>query len=193
MPTSNRKIVKKNGLVPTQLEERVASALLDLENTSKDLSGELKSLYISAVKEVELQDKRSALLVFVPFNLHKKFKAIQSRLTRELEKKFNDKHVLFIAQRTVLSKSYKRKSKGQPRPRSRTLTAVHQAILDDICYPTQIVGKRTICKIDGKKMLKVYLDPKDVKDCDDKLKTFGSVYKALTNKVVEFMFPSQED
>ena len=27
--------MKKNGLVPTQLEERVASALLDLENTSK--------------------------------------------------------------------------------------------------------------------------------------------------------------
>eukprot|EP00466_Bigelowiella_natans_P016850 jgi/Bigna1/92634/estExt_fgenesh1_pm.C_440020 len=188
----NRKIVKKGDLMPTQLEERVASAILDLEETSKDLSAELKSLYISSVKEVQLEDKRSALLVFVPYPLHKKFKDIQSRLTRELEKKFNDKHVLFIAQRTVLSKSYIRKSKGQLRPRSRTLTAVHEAILEDIVYPTQIVGKRTICKIDGKKILKVYLDPKDVKDVDDKLKTFGTVYKALTNKQVEFLFPPTE-
>mmetsp|Transcript_10206 Transcript_10206/g.25066 ORF Transcript_10206/g.25066 Transcript_10206/m.25066 type:complete len:193 (-) Transcript_10206:236-814(-) len=191
--SANRKIVKKQGQVPTELEENVARALLDLETTSKEFSAELKSLYISEVKEVEMKDKRTAILIFVPYKLHKKFKEIQSRLTRELEKKFNDKHVLFVAQRTVLSKSFIRKSKGQPRPRSRTLTAVHNAILEDIVFPTQIVGKRTICKIDGKKLIKIYLDPNDVKDVDDKLKTFGLVYKALTNKVVEFQFPPKED
>ena len=111
-----------------------------------------------------------------------RFKKIQSRLIRELEKKFNDKHVLFVAQRTILGKGYSRKSGGALRPRSRTLTAVHSAVLEDLVYPTQIVGKRIRVRHDGSKLLKVFLDPKDMKEVDYKLKTFGVVYRTLTNK-----------
>ena len=80
-------------------------ALSDLENSSKDLAADLKDLYISSVKEVEVGAGKKALLVFVPFRLHKKFQKINSRIVRELEKKFANKHVLFIAQRTIMSKS----------------------------------------------------------------------------------------
>lgn len=34
-------------------------------------------------------------------------------------------------------------------------------IWQDLVFPTEIVGKRTRCKIDGSKILKVQLDPKD--------------------------------
>lgn len=34
-------------------------------------------------------------------------------------------------------------------------------IVQDLVFPTEIVGKRTRCKIDGSKILKVQLDPKD--------------------------------
>lgn len=43
----------------------------------------------------------------------------------------------------------------------RILTISHVCLLQDLVFPTEIVGKRTRCKIDGSKILKVQLDPKD--------------------------------
>ena len=77
------------------------------------------------------------------------------RLTRELEKKFSDRHVVFIAQRRMLRKPTRNSRVKQKRPRSRTLTSVHEKILEDLVYPTEIVGKRTRVAVDGSKLLKV--------------------------------------
>ncbi len=41
---------------------------------------------------------------------------------------------------------------------SRTLTAVHEATLNDLVYPAEIVGKRIRVKLDGSKQMKVHLD-----------------------------------
>lgn len=41
---------------------------------------------------------------------------------------------------------------------SRTLTWVYDAILDDLVFPAEIVGKRIRVKLDGKQILKVHLD-----------------------------------
>lgn len=77
------------------------------------------------------------------------------RLTRELEKKFSDRHVVFIAQRRMLRKPKRGSRVKQKRPRSRTLTSVHERILEDLVYPTDITGKRTRVATDGSKTLKV--------------------------------------
>ena len=103
---------------------------------------------------------------------------------------FSGRHVVIIGQRTILAPTVNRKlhTKG-PRSRSRTLTAVHDAMLDDIVYPTEIVGKRMRYKADGSKTLKVLLDAKDQVNVETKLDTFASVYGKLTNKDVVFEFP----
>lgn len=108
---------------------------------------------------------------------------------RELEKKYSGRQVIIIAQRTILGKSFSRSHKTSGvRPRSRTLTAVQDAILDDIVYPTEIVGKRTRCKVDGKRVLKVYLDSKDQANVETRIETYSDVYAKLTNKQVSFHF-----
>lgn len=48
-----------------------------------------------------------------------------------------------------------KKGSAVQRPRSRTLTAVHDAILEDLVYPAEIVGKRVRYRIDGSKIMKV--------------------------------------
>lgn len=157
--------------------------------TSTELKASLRDLYISAAKDVECGGGRKAIVIYIPFKLSKSFQKIQKRLIRELEKKFSGRHVILIAQRTILGKSYARsqKTKGL-RPRSRTLTAVQDAILDDIVYPCEIVGKRTRVKTDGKRIMKVYLDQKDKDTIAEKTDTFSAVYGKLTNKMVSFCF-----
>lgn len=114
-------------------------------------------------------------------------------LTRELEKKFSDRHVLILAGRRILPRPKRsnrsRTSLTQKRPRSRTLTAVHDAILTDIVYPVEIVGKRLRTKEDGSKILKVILDEKEKGGVDHRLDTYSDVYKKLTGRGVVFEFP----
>merc|ERR1712227_1040637 len=155
---------------------------------SSDIKTDLKDIYISAAKELDVGKTGKAVVVYFPFRVWKAVRKIQGRLIRELEKKFNKKQVVFVANRTILDKNFRRKGL-KVRPRSRTLTSVHESILEDVVGPTEIVGKRTRIGVDGSKLLKVMLDPKDKdkNEVEAKLTTFSAVYKKLTNKEAVFM------
>lgn len=161
---------------PDAIETDVAQALVDLENNVPELKTELRALQISAAREVDVRGGKKAIVIFVPIPQLKAFHKVQARwvgsliirfeeiyeeccgrLTRELEKKFSDRHVLFIAQRRMLRKPTRNSRVKQKRPRSRTLTNVHEKILEDLVFPTEIVGKRTRVSVDGSKLLKVYV------------------------------------
>ncbi|KAI9496915.1 40S ribosomal protein S7 [Zychaea mexicana] len=185
------KITKLAGAKPVDaFELNIAQALVDIENNVPELKKELRPLSIASAKEVELGGGKKAIVIFVPVPQLQAYHKIQQRLTRELEKKFSDRHVVFVAQRRILPKPTRRENPKQPRPRSRTLTAVHDAILDDMVYPTELVGKRTRVKVDGSKTIKAFLDTKDATSLEYKLETFSAVYKKLTGKAVVFEFPA---
>lgn len=56
---------------------------------------------------------KKAIIIYVPFRLLKQFHAVQNRLVRELEKKFSGSHVVILAQRKILGKSYNRSTKAK--------------------------------------------------------------------------------
>ncbi|KAK0548640.1 ribosomal protein S7A [Tilletia horrida] len=173
---------------PTETETLVAQALVDLENNVPELRAELRPLQISAAAEIDVRGGKKAIAVFVPMPQQKAYRKVQQRLTRELEKKFSDRHVVFVGQRRILGKPGRHSRVKQPRPRSRTLTAVHESILSDIVYPTEITGKRTRIATDGSKLIKCFLDAKDATSLEYKLDSFSSVYRKLTGKDVTFVF-----
>ncbi|XP_044890798.1 40S ribosomal protein S7-like [Felis catus] len=117
------------------------------------------------------------------------FQKIQ--VVRELEKKFSGKHVVFIAQRRILPEPTRksRTKNQQKRPRSRTLTAVHDAILEDLVFPSEIMGKRIRVKLDSSRLIKVHLDKAQQNNVEHKVETFSGVYKKLTGKDGNFEFP----
>lgn len=168
----------------------VAQALFDLEAQNNELKADLKDLYINGAQEVDISPSRQAVVIQVPFRLLKAFHKIQQRLVRELEKKFSGKDVVIVANRRI--NPVPKAGFARARPRSRTLTAVHANLLEDLVYPTEIVGKRQRYRLDGSRILKVYLDPKDRNTTEYKLDTFAGVYKKMTGKEVTFEFPVAE-
>merc|ERR1712028_150587 len=141
----------------------------DLEINNEELRPTLKNLHIVAAREVRVNNSTAAIVVFVPYRLRELFRKNQVRLVCELEKKFSGQHVVLVAQRKIQDKekhSNRKASKGQVRPRSRTL-------------------------MDGNKQIKVELEnPYEV---SEKLDTFSAVYAALTGKSASFSLPAQEE
>eukprot|EP01083_Nonionella_stella_P275933 937247_1 len=174
---------------PTALESKICQLLVDLEASSKDLKPHLRDLGIVSARKINVTQTKKAIVIFVPKLQHQRWQKLQDRLVRELEKKFSDEDVLFIAQRKVMKLCQINPKINAPRPRTQTITAVQREILNDVVFPTKIVGKRTRFRVGGKRLLKVYLDPKDSKDIESRIPTYESVYRKLTKKNVKFLFP----
>ncbi|CAH9105577.1 unnamed protein product [Cuscuta europaea] len=190
MYTALQKIHKDKDVEPSEFEESVAQALFDLENTNQDLKSDLKDLFINSAVQIDVSGNRKAVVIHVPYRLRKAYRKIHLRLVRELEKKFSGKDVVVVATRRIVRPP--KKGSSLQRPRSRTLTAVHEAILEDLVFPAEIVGKRIRYRLDGSKIMKVLLDPKFRNDTEYKLETYSGVYRKLSGKDVVFEYPITE-
>lgn len=182
-------ILKPEGIKASDFEVAVANEIAEIAKKTKDLAEPLKSFKMTAAKEIEVAGDKKAIVVFVPYKLFKNFRLIQSRLTAELEKKFEGRPVVFIAQRTMLGKNYRRAHKfSGVRPYNHTLTAVHEAIIDDLVYPCECVGKHTSISPESGKVIKVFLGAQGQPEVENKVNALSTIYKKLTSKNIVFEF-----
>lgn len=175
----------KDNREPTELEKNVAQSIFDLEVNNKDLKTDLQPLKFTAAQEIAIKktDKK-AIVIFVPLIHIGNVQRSHTRLVRELEKKYS-KHIIIVGQRKAETRKM---SKMIKREYKHTLTAVHEALLEDVCFPVEVVAKRTRVRADGKITQRVFLDPKEEDAYKHKLATFDRVYKMLTGKRVKYQF-----
>ncbi|KAL3315186.1 40S ribosomal protein [Cichlidogyrus casuarinus] len=183
------KIIKPDKKPITDLERDIDKAVIDIQK-QETWAAALKNLFICEAKEL-IVGKEKAIVIYVPVPQLRSYQRIHKRLVGELEKKMSGTHVVICAFRRILPKP-RRNCKSNPkqkRPRSRTLTSVHDNILRDLVYPAEIVGKRIQKKVDGNTLIKCHLDLAQRNDVEHKIPALTGLYKRLTGKDVQFEFP----
>eukprot|EP00382_Lankesteria_abbotti_P005672 CAMPEP_0113853130 /NCGR_PEP_ID=MMETSP0372-20130328/6102_1 /TAXON_ID=340204 /ORGANISM="Lankesteria abbotti" /LENGTH=199 /DNA_ID=CAMNT_0000825171 /DNA_START=71 /DNA_END=670 /DNA_ORIENTATION=- /assembly_acc=CAM_ASM_000359 len=189
------KIKKMKSVAASDVELEVAKALVEIEaacdSSNTDLQAHVHGVTIRGAKTLPVAEgKQQVIIVCVPYRVFTDYvRPIQGRLVNELEKR-TKQFVVFFAQRKIIPKDFQRRGL-KFRPRSRTLQCVHNAILEDIVGPTDILGKRWRVRSDGKQLMKVQLDPRDKmtkENLEEKLSAFGVAYQSLTRKQAVFHF-----
>lgn len=175
---------------PSDFELKVAQALVELEVSSPQLKADLALFQFQSAREVSIGEGKTAILIFVPEQQLKYIHSVQQkqqRLTRELEKKFSDRCIFFLADRVIPQEAELKHHA------LRTFSPLENAVLEDIVFPTDIVGRRIRFQAGGNKIFKVYLDPKEASTVGSKIDAFEAVYNTLTGKNVTFEIGTQSE
>ena len=189
MSNYKAKLFKTISANPSVIEETVAQALHEAENSLGDIKNDVKDLYVAKVKEIETTikgKKKNVVVIYVPYPCLRIVNRVHAKLVPELEKRLKTT-VVITAKRTIESKWIKT-HRSQQRPRNRTLTAVYDSLLEDLCQPAAIIGRRFRHKLDGSVIQKVFLDQNEEAALKDKIDTISHVYKQLTTRDVQFEF-----
>merc|ERR1712048_97271 len=191
----SNKMLKKGNAESSPIETQIGQAVLDIQNNAEaSMKEQLMQLHMVGAKEFDVGG-RNAIVISVPAPQVPAWRKIQEKLVRELEKKFSNKHVIIVGHRKIMPEEKRKASANcykQKRPISRSIKQVHENVLEDIVFPSIIIGKRIRHKTDNKSFIKAFLNKSTQGDTEHKTATFSAVYKRLTGKNVLFEFPEYD-
>ena len=171
------RIVKKGEA--TSLEQQVVAAMNEVIAAAENKAA-LDKLKITGVKEADANGAK-VLIVAVPYKQVGVYHQVQAQLIPELEKKLDGSQVVIVGKRRAFPKVCEAGRRYRSiRPNGRTLKAVNEALLDDVVFPTSIVGKRVHYDLKGGQTQIVFLDQNDKTRVEERLVGFSAAYNKLT-------------
>ena len=177
----------------THLASEVNKIVKDYANSNSDLRDLLNLLTIDKVKEFAIshmgKNTGKALLVYLPHPFYVHQPQAVLRLMIEIKKK-KGVEVFMTAKRTVV---HPRSGYKQKIPRSRTLTAVYEAFLDDLIAPANILGKRIRHRLGGAQIWKIQLNQDNAEFLQGRLSAIHNIYLAVAKRHLEFDFVKERN
>ena len=166
----------------------VSKVLTDVLQAPGEKKSIPRSATVTDVKEYQFtgEDKKTAtaVVVYLPYIFIRDNKQMIPKLVNEIQKRRNQ-HAFIVAKRTTINK---KAAFSQRIPRSRTLTSVNDAILDDLIAPAQVIGKRIRYRLNGSQLIKIFLNEESRAFLENKTHLIAQLYFALTNRKIAFEF-----
>ncbi len=170
------------------LQKEISKIVNDLVPDNRADKKTARPSLVSDVREFQFtsQDKKTvhALVVYLPFVFVQNNRALVTKIVNEIQKKKN-RHAFVLAKRTIVNKKADFK---QMIPRNRTLTAVFDALLEDLIFPANVIGRRWRYRLNGSQLGKIFLSEESRAFLEDKVELIAQLYFALTNRKITFEF-----
>jgi small subunit ribosomal protein S7e len=189
MLCNSEKLSNKNRTTVNEITKNLTTVLGKFQDSHSNLKKDLEAIKIEGANEITIADKKRCYLVQVNEASIKNLHNVHGDVVKHLENHFNVPVMIVPFRKTINGNLY-RKYIGKATPRTKTLTAVYDNLLEDLLYPATIVGKRTRFQKGKNKLFKVFVDPIDKETVEYKTNAIATTYKALTNRELVIEFPT---
>lgn len=167
---------------------QIVSKIIPDKRTDKNKT---RSALVADVKEISMttpsNKKIGVLVVYLPYALALNNASKISKIVNEIQTKKN-KHAFVVSQRTTINN---RSDYKQKIPKSRTLTSVYDALLEDLIAPGYIVGKRTCIRLDGSTYNKIFVNEETKAFLEERTEIIEKIYYSLTNRKIKIEFRAE--
>lgn len=181
------KLGNKNRQTVNEITKTLTNVLARIQEGDDTLKKGLEAVKIENANEIAVSNDKRCYLIQVNEGSVKNLQNVHSDVTKKLEDHFNTPVVIVPFRKKINGKLF-RKYRGTKVPRDRTLTAVHEAYLEDLLYPATIVGKRVRYPKGKGRLFKVFVDQLDRDAVEYKVNAIVACYKALTNRDLQIEF-----